>query len=265
MIDLQGERIAGSLDIDKVGVRSIRYPIVVKDKLEKKQATIGTFNMYVSLPKDFRGTHMSRFLEVLQEIGVKKVNRKRIRMILLEMKKRLAAKSAHIEIFFPYFIRKTAPVSRMSGLNEYQCALFGSDDEEDIFRLILEVNATVLTLCPCSKELSPNASAHNQRNLVKVRLRSGPLIWIEDIIEIIESSASSPIYPILKRVDEKYVMDHAHEKPRFVEDIVREIAQKMDALHGIHWFSVSCESYESIHNHNAYALIEKGNTESGLQ
>lgn len=201
---------------------------------------------------------MSRFLEIIHKISREKINRKKIRSILTSTKEILGAKSAQMEVYFPYFIKKEAPVSKAQALMEYECALFGTHDEKDEFQLILEVNALVLNLCPCSRELSPEASAHNQRSRVTVRMQSGPLIWIEDIIDLIESCASSPIFTVLKRVDEKYVMEKAHNNPRFVEDIVRQIASKLENLEGVCWFSVESENFESIHTHNVYACIERG-------
>jgi GTP cyclohydrolase IB len=258
MIDVQSERLRNGLPIDKVGVKDLKYPIIVKDKELGSQHTVANINMYVSLPREFRGTHMSRFLEVIQEAGLRKISRKHIRTILLKIKEVLNAEAAHIEIFFPYFLNRSAPVSRAEGLMEYQCALYGEHDSNNRFHLILEVSANVLTLCPCSRELSPDTSAHNQRGHVTVQLNSGPLIWIEDIVGIIESCASSPIFTVLKRVDEKHVMDHAHNNPRFVEDIVRMTAEKLNTLHGVHWFKVAAENFEAIHNHNAYACLERG-------
>ena len=200
---------------------------------------------------------MSRFLEIINEVAREKIGPKKIRSILLQMKEVLSADTAQIEIYFPYFIQQSAPVSHSKSLMEYNCALIGSHESTDRFTLILEVKAMVLNLCPCSKELSSKASAHNQRSMVTVRVNSDALIWIEDLVSIIESSASSPTYTILKRADEKFVMDHAHENPRFVEDIVREIASKLDKIQEIKWYSVGSENYESIHNHNVYGYIEK--------
>jgi len=257
MIDIQAELLTDSLPIDRVGIKNLKYPIIVKDKHKGSQNTIATINMFVQLPQQYRGTHMSRFLEVINDVGLRKINRNQIKKLLLKIKKALNAQAAHIEFFFPYFINRTAPVSKADSLMEYRCGLYGSHDNKEQFHLTLEVQAIVLTLCPCSKELSPEGSAHNQRSLITLKLRSGPLIWIEDIVAIIESSASSPIYSILKRADEKYVMDYAQQNPRFVEDIVREITKKLEGEKGIHWSSVAAENYESIHNHNAYAYLER--------
>ena len=256
MIDLQSEIIEGGIAINKVGVKNLRYPITVKDKALGFQNTVADLNMYVNLPKHFRGTHMSRFLEIISKISRSHIDRSLIRQILLTMKKKLDAQAAHIEIFFPYFVERTAPVSLSKSLMEYSCGLYGEHDCQNRFHLTLEINAMVLNLCPCSKELSTNTSAHNQRSRVTVKLQTGPMIWIEDVIDIIESSSSSPIYTLLKRVDEKYIMDQAFDRPRFVEDIVREIAGKLRTIDGLMWFSIASENYESIHNHNAYAYIE---------
>lgn len=257
MLDLQSEILKDGREIDKVGVKKVRYPIIVKDKKQKSQPSVATVNMFVQLPKQFRGAHMSRFLEALNRVGGKMISPRIIKEMLLDIKKVLEAEAAHVEMFFPYFIEKNAPASGAKSFMEYHCALYGSHYGDDQFRLILEVNSMVLNLCPCSKEISPDASAHNQRSKVTVKLESGPLIWIEDIVNIIEKSASSPIYTLLKRQDEKYVMDAAHNEPRFVEDVVRIIASKLDQIDGIHWYSVASENYESIHNHNAYAYIER--------
>ncbi len=265
MIDVQSERLEDGLLINKVGVKNLKYPVIVKDKVFGSQATVASINMFVQLPKQYRGTHMSRFLEIINTESQVGLNREYIREILLQIKAVLKARAAHIEFFFPYFINKTSPTSRSVGLMEHQCGLFGSHDENDRFNLTLEVNTMVMNLCPCSRELSPGKSAHNQRSLVTVKLRTGPLIWIEDIVEIIEQSASSPVYPILKRADEKTVMDTAHDKPRFVEDIVREIATKLEAMDGVLWYSVESENYESIHHHNVYAYIEKSTGSDGSQ
>mgnify|MGYP000906760089 FL=1 len=257
MIDPQSEILENGMKIDKVGVKNLRYPIVVKDKLLKSQSTVATVNMFVELPDHFRGTHMSRFLEVMEKVGREKINPGIIRSLLVMLKEKLNARTAHIELFFPYFIEKKAPASGVPSLMEYSCGLFGKHNDRDEFDLLLEVRAMVMNLCPCSRELSPNGSAHNQRSEVTVKIRSTAMIWIEDLIAIIEQASSSPIYSLLKRSDEKCVMDHAHNNPRFVEDIVREIATRIEQESGIQWFSVESENFESIHKHNVYACIQK--------
>ena len=252
--DVQNQFDDRNLRVDKVGVKDISYPVRVLDKVQGTQRTIARVNMYVDLPHYFKGTHMSRFIEILNEyrteIGVKTFG-----AILRAMKDRLAAEVAHLEMAFPYFIQKKAPVSGAEGLMEYHCKLYGSlkNGEEDI---AVEVAVPVTTLCPCSREIA-NSGAHNQRSQVRVNFRFSQFVWIEDIIELIESCASSPVYSILKREDEKYVTEQAYEHPMFVEDVVRGVAEKLLAHADITWFSVESENFESIHNHSAYAYIER--------
>ncbi len=251
--DIQSQPDFRQIAIDKVGVKDIRYPIVVLDKKNKFQHTVGSINMYVDLPHQFKGTHMSRFVEILNEHRGE-ITVKSFPEILEKMKKRFNAKTAHMEVEFPYFIEKAAPVSRAKGLMEYRCRFAGSLSAKKDF--ILEVIVPVATLCPCSKEISKRG-AHNQRGMVKVALRFLGFIWIEDIIKVVENSASSPVYSLLKRPDEKYVTEHAYDNPRFVEDVVREIASRLDKLKAVTWFSIEAENLESIHNHSAYAFLER--------
>lgn len=251
--DIQSQPDFRKIAIDKVGVKDISYPIVVLDKKNKFQHTIASVNMYVDLPHHFKGTHMSRFIEILNE-HKGEITVKNFAGILAKMKKRFNAKTAHMEVEFPYFIEKAAPVSKANGLMEYRCRFAGSLGDKKDF--VLEVTVPVTTLCPCSKEISKKG-AHNQRGIVKVNLRFKGFIWIEDIIKIVEASASSPVYSLLKRPDERYVTEHAYDNPRFVEDVVREVASKIEALKGIIWFSIEAENMESIHNHSAYAYLEK--------
>ncbi|MDH4227996.1 MAG: GTP cyclohydrolase FolE2 [Deltaproteobacteria bacterium] len=250
--DVQSLPDARNIDINKVGVKDIRYPIVVLDKKNKSQQTVASVNMYVDLPRHFKGTHMSRFVELLNEhrgeITVKKFPE-----ILKRMKKRFDANTAHLEVEFPYFIEKAAPVTRAKGLMEYRCRLSGSLAEKHDF--VLEISVPVSTLCPCSKEISERG-AHNQRGVIRVRARFTKFVWIEDIIKAVEESASSPVYSILKRADEKYVTERAYDNPMFVEDIVRETSINLGKLKGIAWASIEAENWESIHNHSAYAYLE---------
>jgi GTP cyclohydrolase I len=253
MRDVQSEPANHDVDVDKVGVREVKYPIVVRDKAKKEQHTIAEINMYVDLPHQFRGAHMSRFIEVLNE------HRGRMSMhdiedVLCEIEKALDAHSAHLEISFPYFIEKAAPVSGAKSLTEYYCRFIAS--HKDALDFILEVNVPVTNLCPCSKEISEH-SAHNQRGLVTVQLKFKEFVWIEDVITLVEGSASCEVYSLLKREDEKFVTEKAYARPMFAEDVVREIAQRMEADPNITWYAVASENYESIHNHNAYAFIEK--------
>ncbi len=253
MIDVQNQKDNRNLRIDKVGVKDIRYPITVKDKYMGKQRTVASINMYVDLPKDYKGTHMSRFVEILSEYR-HQISIESIPQVLEEMKVRLNAESAHMEITFPYFIEKQAPVSGTCGLMEYICSFKGSLNHG--MDLVVGLTVPISTLCPCSKEIS-EFGAHNQRGQVAVTLRFKRFIWIEDIIQMVESCASCEVYSILKRSDEKYVTERAYRNPRFVEDVVREVALKLDMDDNITWFTVETENFESIHNHSAYAYIER--------
>ncbi|MBD1399921.1 GTP cyclohydrolase FolE2 [Pelovirga terrestris] len=254
MPDLQQSPDERRIPIDKVGVKDIRYPIVVQDKYRERQYTVARVNMYVDLPAHFKGTHMSRFIEVLNlyhgEISVDNIE-----TILTEMKKRLGADRAHLELDFPYFIEKRAPVSGARGLLEYQCRMVGT--LADQFDFMLEARVPVTSLCPCSKEISERG-AHNQRSLVTVRVRYSEHIWLEDLIAWVEECASCEVYALLKREDEKAVTERAYDNPMFVEDMVRAVTEKLAAQKRIRWFSIQCENFESIHNHSAYAMIEHG-------
>ena len=249
--DLQSEPDNRNIPINKVGVKDITYPVVVLDRAEGEQHTVARVNMYVDLPKEFRGTHMSRFIEILNRYR-HGISTFKIREILNEMKSALNAETAHFEIEFPFFITKKAPVSSVEGKMDYTCRLTGNSSE-DFYTL--EVRVPVLSVCPCSKEIS-DFGAHNQRSYLSLKIKAKEKIWIEDIIDIAENSASCGIYSILKREDEKYITEKSYENPVFVEDIVRNASMKLMKLNGILWFSVESENFESIHNHSAYAQIE---------
>jgi len=253
MPDMQKSRDTRRIPIDKVGVKDISYPIVVMDKNRSFQQTVARVNMYVDLPHHFKGTHMSRFIEILDAYR-EKIALDKMETILERMKEKLGATSAHLEIEFPYFIEKKAPVSGARGLMEYTCTFNASLGEE--FDFILGVKVPVTSLCPCSKELA-RFGAHNQRSVMTVRVRYRNFIWIEDLIEIVESCGSSQVYSMLKREDEKFVTEQAYENPRFVEDMVREATLKLSAMDNITWFSMEAENHESIHKHSAYAAIER--------
>ena len=248
--DIQSEPDHRQLPINKVGVKDIRYPVVVLDRNEGSQHTVAKVNMYVNLPHQFRGTHMSRFIEILNRYR-NGISTLKIRDILDEMKFQLDSETAHFEIEFPYFITKRAPVSGEEAKMEYTCRLVANSDVD--FYMI-EVKVPVLSLCPCSKEISC-FGAHNQRSIFTLQIEAKEKIWIEDIIEIAESSASSDIFSILKREDEKYITEKSYENPVFVEDMVRNAAEKLMSKKGVLWFSVESENMESIHNHSAYAQI----------
>ncbi|MBI5885021.1 MAG: GTP cyclohydrolase I FolE2 [Deltaproteobacteria bacterium] len=251
--DIQSAPDERRIAIDKVGVKEISYPITVLDKKNKTQHTIASINMYVDLPHQFKGTHMSRFIEILNEHR-REITVRNFPDILAKMKKRFNATTAHLEVEFPYFIEKAAPVSNAKGLMEYRCRYLGTMAEKKDF--ILEVRVPVSTLCPCSKEISERG-AHNQRGMVSVAVRFGKFVWIEDIIEKVERSASAPVYSLLKRVDEKYVTEKAYDNPKFVEDVVRDVAVNLGKIKSISWFRVEAENQESIHNHSAYAFLER--------
>jgi len=256
MIDVQNQYDTRNIAIDKVGIKNIRYPITVLDRVNGFQHTVANINIYVDLPKEFKGTHMSRFVELLH-IFRSEVSLKNFSDILKQMKQYLNAASAHIEITFPYFIEKKAPVTGVPGLMDYTCRMIGSSDHNGKTDLVLEVVVPISTVCPCSKEIS-DVGAHNQRGEVHVSLRFKNFIWIEDIIKLVEEKASTDVFSVLKRADEKYVTEKAFNHPMFVEDIVRAITQELKKDDNIIWFSVSAENFESIHNHNAYAFISSG-------
>ena len=252
MPDMQKRRDTRRIPISKVGVKDITYPIVVMDKNRSLQHTVARVNMYVDLPHHFKGTHMSRFVEILNKYR-EQIALDKLETILQEMKVKLGSDSAHLEIQFPYFIDKQAPVSKAKSLMEYNCEFSASMTDELDFVLCVKVPLT--SLCPCSKELS-RFGAHNQRSIMTVRVRYSGFIWIEDLVELIEQCGSSSLYSLLKREDEKYVTERAYENPRFVEDMVREAYSRLAGVENITWFSVEAENFESIHNHSAYAAVE---------
>jgi len=253
MPDLQQSRDHRKIPIRKVGVKNISYPIVVQDKHRTLQHTVATVDMYVDLPHHFKGTHMSRFVEILNRYR-EQMALDRLEDILQEMRQKLGAETAHLRVEFPYFIDKAAPVSKARSLMEYTCE-FDACLSGDQLDFVLGVKVPVTSLCPCSKELS-RFGAHNQRSIMTVKVRYKDFIWIEDLVELIEQCGSSPLYALLKRADEKYVTEKAYDNPKFVEDIVRDVAKALIADSNITWFSVSAENFESIHNHSAYAYIE---------
>ena len=255
MHDKQSERDHRELRIDKVGVRGLRFPIQIRDKAHSVQNTIATIGMCVDLPKEFKGTHMSRFVEVLNAHG-NVIHVENITDILQAMRQKLHAASAHLEMEFPFFMSKKSPVSRLESLMDY-VARFDASACGTEMDFVLTVKVHVTTLCPCSKAISRHG-AHNQRGLVTVALRSKDIVWIEDVIAMVEASASSELYALLKRQDEKAVTERAYENPVFVEDLVRNVALRLNAHPLVTWYKVEAENFESIHNHNAYACIEKG-------
>lgn len=254
--DVQGFSDSRRIAIDRVGVKNVTYPITLRQPDGGSQTTVASIDMYVSLPHDRKGTHMSRFLELLNE-NCKELRPEKIRDLCCKLRHRLDAAEAHLRLEFTYFIEKFAPVTGQPGLMDYiaifECACNGDDREAD-FMLGVKVPAT--SLCPCSKEIS-SYGAHNQRCLIEAEVRFEGELWIEDLVAMLESAASSDLYSILKRPDEKFVTEAAFNRPRFVEDIVRDVATTLESDPRVTWYTVRSENFESIHNHNAYAQITR--------
>ncbi len=252
-MDVQNQPDNRKIEIDKVGIKDIQYPIGVLERSGGTQRTVAKVSMFVNLHHKFKGTHMSRFIELLNE-HCQDMSTTTIPGLLLEMRKRLEARDAHIEVSFPFFILKRAPASGAEGLMSYDCTIRGFWANEVV--LEIEVTVPITALCPCSKAIS-DQGAHNQRGTVTVQYRQNRFVWIEDIIEIVEAEASCDVYSVLKREDEKFVTEKAYANPMFVEDVARSVAQRLRAHEGIAWFSVEVENQESIHAHNAYAYLER--------
>lgn len=252
--DTQSSRDDRQLRIDKVGVKGLRHPIEIKDKAHQRQSTVATIALAVDLPQEFKGTHMSRFVEALNAHGGL-IHVENIPDILEALQKRLHAGSAHLEMEFPFFLEKKAPVTGAAGLVDY-VVKFDAARRGKEFSLRMTVVVPVATLCPCSKAISARG-AHNQRGYVSLTLESSKIVWIEEAIALVEASASCELYSLLKRPDEKFVTEKAYDNPVFVEDLVRNVAQRCNADPRITWYRVEAENMESIHNHAAYAMIEK--------
>src|SRR5512147_425094 len=256
--DVQSSADTRQLAINKVGIKSIRHPVVVRDKSVGVQHTIATFSMYVHLPHNFKGTHMSRFVEILNHHG-REISVESFESILREMVLKLEAQSGYIEMSFPYFINKTAPISGVQSLLDYDVTFIG-EIVDGKYRFNMKVLVPVTSLCPCSKKISERG-AHNQRSHVTVTARTSEFVWIEEIVDLVEKQASSELYGLLKRPDEKYVTERAYDNPKFVEDMVRDVAAVLNLDERIESYVVESENFESIHNHSAYALIEKNKRE----
>ena len=253
--DVQNSVDTRHLAINKVGIKAIRQPVRVLDKSGGVQHTIATFNMYVGLPHDFKGTHMSRFVEILNS-HEREVSVESFEAILRQMVKRLEAETGHIEMAFPYFVNKAAPVSGVQSLMDYEVTLTGEIGPGSAYRQIVKVVVPVTSLCPCSKKISERG-AHNQRSHVTVTAQINDFVWIEDLIQLVEKQASCELYGLLKRPDEKHVTERAYDNPKFVEDMVRDIAGLLNADKRVDAYTIESENFESIHNHSAYALIER--------
>jgi GTP cyclohydrolase I len=243
--------------IDKVGIKNLKYPLNVLDKENKYQRTVADLNIYVELPASYRGTHMSRFINIVNKYVDAVLTVEVLDDMVLDIKKKLDSDAVHLEITFPYFIRKKAPVSKEKSLLDYSCKIIRVA-KDGIVEHFTEVKVPITTLCPCSREIS-KVGAHNQRGYVTLRIKSDKFVWIEDLIRLVEKEASCEIYTLLKRPDEKFVTEKAYSNPKFVEDIVRGIASKLEKNAKIDWFRVECDNHESIHNHDAYACIESKN------
>jgi GTP cyclohydrolase I len=252
--DVQSAPDSRHLAIDKVGIKGIRHPVRIQERSGGVQHTIATFNMYVGLPHHFKGTHMSRFVEIL-EAHEREITVGTFQVMLREMVEKLEAEEGHIEMSFPYFIEKQAPVSGVKSLMDYDVRFTGEIREgKQSFRM--KVVVPVTSLCPCSKEISQRG-AHNQRSHVTVTARTKDFVWIEEIVDIVEKQGSSELYGLLKRPDEKYVTERAYDNPKFVEDLVRDVAAVLNLDERIDAYVIESENFESIHNHSAYALIER--------
>ncbi len=260
MKDIQSELDYREIPLQKVGVKNVLYPVSVLDKEHKNQHTHATVDLFVNLPHHYKGTHMSRFIEIFHTHSTD-FSMKTFLVMLEDLRQKLAAEKAFGLVSFPFFIEKEAPVSKHKGMMSYNCSYEGSVSlcEETLDKeFFVTIEVPVTSLCPCSKAIS-EYGAHNQRGLVKVRLKNTNFFWIEDIIKLVEECASCEVYSILKREDEKYVTEKAYDNPRFVEDIVREVysaLQKFDTEKPFDYFSVEAETFESIHTHNAYAFAE---------
>ena len=252
--DVQNTADTRHLAIDKVGIKAIRHPVVVKDKSGGEQHTVAVFNMYVHLPQHFKGTHMSRFVEILN-MNEHAISIESFETILREMVTRLEAESGHVEMTFPYFVNKAAPISGVKSLLDYEVTFIGEINQGK-YDITVKVLVPVTSLCPCSKKISAYG-AHNQRSHVTVTALINDFIWIEDIIDLVEKQASCELFGLLKRPDEKYVTERAYDNPKFVEDMVRDVAAQLNAEKRIVAYVVESENFESIHNHSAYALIER--------
>lgn len=268
MKDVQSRPDDRGIALDEVGVTGLRYPITVLDKDNGKQSTVAQITMSVDLPHHFKGTHMSRFLEVLNEHHGE-VTMRTLPAVLKRMRERLDAEIARIELTFPYFLERAAPVSEAKGMMDYECTFIGEMRGEEM-DFTVGVKVPVTSLCPCSKEIS-DYGAHNQRGIITMQVKSTSdadghphLIWLEELISLAESCASSPVYPLLKREDERHVTMHAYDTPVFVEDMARNVAEKLLSDERVAWFRVHAENFESIHNHSAFASVVRDKRASGI-
>ncbi len=251
--DVQSEQDSRNIPLKHVGISDLRWPLVLRDRQKGEQHTVASVSLAVDLPKDLRGTHMSRFVQCLQRLHV--VNLSAVDEVLDGLKESLKADKAFLKLEFPYFIQKKAPVSGLVSVMDLNCIY--TAEKGDRFTYKVEVQVPIQTLCPCSKEISAYG-AHNQRATASLEIEAAEFVWIEELAEIADAGASAPVYGLLKRPDEKFVTEQAYDNPRFVEDAVREIALRLEADTRITWYRAAVKSHESIHNHNAFACVEKG-------
>lgn len=250
--DIQAKQDTRKLAIDQVGIRELRHPVKVRDRDHGEQFTVATFNMYVGLPHNFKGTHMSRFVEVLND-HENVISVHSFKEIVKQVATKLDSETSTIEMTFPYFLVKSAPVTGVKSLVDYEVTLLGQLQDENV-QITTSVVVPVTSLCPCSKEIS-NYGAHNQRSHVTITVLAEEFVWIEELIELAEANASSQLYGLLKRPDEKFVTEQAYDNPKFVEDMVRDVAAELIADERVVSYTVESENFESIHNHSAYARI----------
>ncbi|MBQ3654309.1 MAG: GTP cyclohydrolase I FolE2 [Synergistaceae bacterium] len=254
MKDVQQEPDSRNIQIDRVGVKGISYPIIALDHENRTQSTIASVSMSVMLPREYRGTHMSRFIETLEEYKGR-VSPSNLEAFTRRLCEKLTASESSVRFEFPYYYRKKAPVSGIESFSKCDIDLL-ADYADGRFDMVIGLGLNVQTLCPCSREIS-RYGAHNQRAYVSLKVRCRGLVWFEELISIIEASGSAPLYTLLKREDEKFITETAYETPRFVEDVIRELAVKLDSEPRILWYKASVTSMESIHNHDAFAEIER--------
>lgn len=255
MEDIQNNKDSRNIKIGEVGIKNIVLPLYISDKAKKRQMVIAKVKMCVDLAKNCRGTHMSRFIEAIEHYRGYDFNSHSIPQVLSELKKRLNAKSALVEVFFNYFIEKKSPISKKKGLMNYRCKIIGNIVENGEIETSLNIAVPISCVCPCSMAISKHG-AHNQRGIVNLKVKTNAFIWLEDLIYLVEKhGGSSEVYSLLKRKDEKYITEKMFKNPKFVEDVVRDIAVNLKNDSRVDKFSVECINFESIHNHNAYAKI----------
>ena len=255
MRDVQKEIDGRNIQIDRVGVKGVNYPVILLDRDNKEQNTVAKISMSVMLPHEYRGTHMSRFIETLEEF-YGRVAPSNLEAFTKRLCEKLDASESSVSFEFPYYFRKKAPVSKIESFSKCDIKLEASYTKNKKFDMVIGLALNVQTLCPCSREIS-KYGAHNQRALVSLKVRCEGLVWFEELIDLIEKSASAPLFTLLKREDEKFITEKSYENPRFVEDVIRDLAINLDKENKIFWYSANVTSFESIHNHDAFAEIER--------